>query len=244
MDFCFLHLYQSNTVPQPSIETIVAEIRTKIPGIRVDIRDSFQHHWRINDFDDIFVHAMISDLKQPFDRQPNDDKSDYLLYDGFVLQRLLSQAISQDEMSLKHIHVIITDKLACTFDEDDWRYHARTVICGTPSIISASGIVEGPAKPKEYYYLSRPGFTDDSFLTKKCAGKFIDYGDTRLPEAILLYLHQIIFYFITDGTPFCHDQNCRLYNSHWQEELVRILSNPKLCEYHESLLNEFNAGSG
>jgi hypothetical protein len=47
---------------------------------------------------------------------------------------------------------MITDKLLCIFDERDWRYHDRSLICGNPTLISTSGIVKGIAKPRDYYY--------------------------------------------------------------------------------------------
>lgn len=132
-----------------------------------------------------------------------------------------------------------TEKLTCTFDEGDWRYHARTVICGVPSIVSASGIVEGPARPKEYYYLARPGFVDPQLLAK-FEGKFIDHEDSRLTSAVLIYVVQATFFHIADGELFCDDQKCLLFNAHWQEELIAILQNPAFCSKHNEMLRKFN----
>ncbi len=73
------------------------------------------------------------------------------LYDGFVMQKMFAEMTPTAEMSLAHIHIIFTSLLTCTFSEDDWRYHGRAIICGTPSIISTTGIVESLAKPREFY---------------------------------------------------------------------------------------------
>ena len=47
--------------------------------------------------------------------------------------------------------LFFTNKLICTYDYNDYRYHGRAIICANPSIISTTGIIEAPAKPKEYY---------------------------------------------------------------------------------------------
>nr|WP_320416723.1 DUF6775 family putative metallopeptidase [Candidatus Nitrosotenuis chungbukensis] len=39
----------------------------------------------------------------------------------------------------------------CTFDSGDYRYHGRALIGANPSIISTTGIIEAPAKPRQYY---------------------------------------------------------------------------------------------
>lgn len=243
MDFSHLHLYQCDSGPDANALPAVDEIRKTMPGITVDIRAPFQRYWEVDDgFEELCHGARIYELKQPFDKQPATNSTGMTLYDGFVLQRLLRSAISEGESDSDHIHVVITDKLVCTFDEDDWRYHARTVVCGTPSILSSAGIVEGPAKPKEYYYLSA-GFSDPHLLRKQFAGRFIDDGDKRINDALSVYVLQAIFFFITNGEPFCDQQECLLYNAHWQEELIRILANPGFCSRHAKMLEKFNVKS-
>ena len=65
------------------------------------------------------------------------------MYDGFELQKILRRFNCNNET----LHIIITNRLTCTFDENDKRYHARAVICANPAIISTTGIIEAPAKP-------------------------------------------------------------------------------------------------
>jgi hypothetical protein len=74
-----------------------------------------------------------------------------ILYDGFMLQRLFETMINESESNTDHVHIMFEDRLICTFSEEDSRYHARTIVGGSPSIISTTGIVEVPAKPKEWY---------------------------------------------------------------------------------------------
>jgi hypothetical protein len=129
--------------------------------------------------------------------------------------------------------------LACTFSEDDWRYHARTVVCGTPAIISTTGIVEAPAKPREFY----APFADRESLKRKFAGRFIDYGDaTMIADAAAGFALQALFFFVTDGEPFCDSDSCRLYNAHWQEDMIRTqVERPTICLKHRSIAKKFNA---
>jgi len=188
--------------------------------------------------------AKISDLKQPFEKQPPVRAADDAmipLYDGFVLQRLLSCSLADDEIDTNHVHIMFTDLMTCTFDDEDWRYHGRAVICGTPAIISGTGIVEAPAKPREFYQMAGPDPADLSAFRKQMAARFIDYGDERLAQVATGYALQALFFFVADGEPFCSDRDCRLFNAHWQEDLIRTQTKePSLCSRHKDLVNKFN----
>ena len=240
MDLHHIHFYRNDSVANFDTNYIGAEVAKIFHECTIDIRKPFEAYWKVERFHEQCLDARISEPKLPFERQPQSAEDCIELYDGFVLQQLFRSMISDDELNWQHIHVMLTEKLTCTFDERDWKYHARTVICGAPAIVSTSGIVEGPARPKEYYYLARPGFVDPHPL-KKFEGRFIDHGDSRLTSAILVYLVQAIFFHITDADPFCNDKKCLLFNAHWQEELIAILQNPAFCSEHKELLRKFNA---
>jgi putative metallopeptidase DUF6775 len=120
------------------------------------------------------------------------------------------------------------------------RYHARVILMGLPSLISTSGIVEAPARPKDYYWL-KAGFIrtgkDISDLDLIYKGKFIEYDDSRITEALSPYLLQSVFYELT-GSPFCDNPACCLYNSHWQEEVLMTQVRGKLCGEHAELIRQ------
>ena len=165
--------------------------------------------------------------------------SQVFMYDGFELQKIL-RYLNEDDQT---IHVILTNRLTCTFDENDKRYHARAVICANPSIISTTGIVEAPAKPKEYYFevmkLRTQGL-DIKSAKEKYKDKFLEYNDKRLTRILEGYLLQIIFYNIT-GESFCEDIECRLNNAHWQKDLLfSQLEISKLCKKHNEILTSLN----
>jgi hypothetical protein len=116
----------------------------------------------------------------------------------------------------------------------------RTSVYGIPSIISTSGLVEAPAKPREYYFLKqqyeRLG-KDLMELKDKFEGSFIDYEDKRLTEIAKGYAMQAVFHSLT-GDPFCGDKGCRLYNAHWQEEVIsaQLESEYEFCPQHTKIL--------
>ena len=40
------------------------------------------------------------------------------------------------------------------------------------------------------------------------------------------------------GDAFCEDKECRLYNSHWQKELLESQLNKKFCKKHEEVIKK------
>jgi hypothetical protein len=183
---------------------------------------------------------------------PKEQYKELILYDGFMMQRLFEAMINENEANIDHVHIVFEDRLICTFSEEDWRYHARTILGGSPSIISTTGIIEAPAKPKEWYieqmliaaYGIRSSDDDDENNSNSSYGgeKYLDYGEYRINFAAVGYVLQALFFIITKGNPFCSDINCRLYNAHWQEELIYSqIQSKRLCNEHAKLLHEFNA---
>jgi hypothetical protein len=164
-----------------------------------------------------------------------------ILYDGFHLLRIFGEIMSREECSLEFVHIFFTNRLFATWDDSDKRYHLRTSVYGIPSIISTTGLVEAPAKPREYYLLKqqyeRLG-KDLTELKDRFKGSFIDYEDERLTQVIKGYAMQAIFYSLT-GDPFCEDKGCRLYNAHWQEELIfaQLESGYEFCGRHTKSLD-------
>ncbi|HXX98929.1 MAG TPA: DUF6775 family putative metallopeptidase [Candidatus Bathyarchaeia archaeon] len=182
----------------------------------------------------------------------SDTKMQYkelILYDGFMMQRLFETMINESESNTDHVHIVFEDRLICTFSEEDWRYHARTIVGGSPSIISTTGIVEAPAKPKEWYIKQMQLATcnvysngdENDVISSDGKEKYLDYGDYRINFAAVGYALQALFFFITEGNPFCNNIDCRLYNAHWQEELIYSqIRSQRLCNEHATLLHQFD----
>lgn len=214
--------------------------------------------------------AIVQDLKKPLDiydlnyynsfnniekkvieTDKKNELFDLLLYDGFLIQKFLQKLMENDEkqqhqqeLTFSKINIMITDKLLGTFDETDWRYHARSLICGNPTLISTSGIVEGIAKPRDYYY-KLYFFKEDldivDELKNEYNGQFINYNDPRINDIIEGLVLQSIFYFINSGDPFCGDRNCRFFNAHFQDDIIRVnIKEKKICQRHKILINKYN----
>jgi len=167
-----------------------------------------------------------------------------VMYDGFRLQKVLANIISDAEDMDEIFHVFFTNKLTCTYDNNDCRYHGRALIGANPSIISTTGIIEAPAKPREYYYDLMTNFTQGvnvETIKQKYKGTYLEYKDPRLSQVIEGYLLQAIVYYET-GEPFCDNSDCRLFNAHWQKDLLRSqLTDGKLCEKHQRVLKDITS---
>lgn len=270
MLYCkYVNFYNESSWPEVNIQKIIACLKKILPNNVIEKeKESLLY---LNSIDkeknfSFYKQAIVEDLKKPLSiydlnyyhssenyKEKNVITSnkkiecvDLLLYDGFLVQKLFQKLIRkhEQELTFSKLEIIITDKLLCTFDESDWRYHARSLICGNPTLISTSGIVEGIAKPRDYYYKlyffkEKRDIVDE--LKQEYNGQFINYNDPRINDIIEGLVLQSLFYFINSGEPFCHDRNCRFFNAHFQDEVIRInIKEKKICQRHKSLLNKYN----
>ncbi len=189
-----------------------------------------------SELNSLLQQARVHDIEKPIDFLQNSTHSDKLfekeLYDGFWVQRIFSKLFlkkNPDELSKNRFHLLITTKLLGTFDIR--RYHARVVISGFPSLISTSGLVQGPARPMEYYFLKAEFLRlgkDIAELDQFFDGKFILPEDPRISKIVGAYVLQPLLYHFS-GKRFCDDLQCVLFNSHWQEEVLKIQYRGALC---------------
>ena len=242
-------LYNEPTVPEIQIEKIKQFI-IEIFQIRVEIKDNFFESLEDKIFEKI-ASTQIFDLKKQFKKhiptqeeiqieKENIDTSEQdvmVLYDGFELQNIIAENISITDDTL---HIIFTNKLTATFDNDDFRYHARAWISSNPIIISTTGIIEAPAKPKQYYLDLMTNFSEGKIeeIKEKYKGEFLEYHDSRLSDITEGYVLQAIMYYGT-GEAFCEKKECRLFNAHWQKDLFYSqIENKKLCNKHQENLKK------
>ncbi len=258
------HLYVEGLITDLRVQEIIRYLRKWVKGSHIDFRGNFfRYHLEtllegerrrlVQQLAEELVFLRIRDAtrKDSGDRRPmqgevsyekrrieqGDFKSFGIPYDGFGLQRIFSSLISEDERDLSHCHIIFTNQLVGTWDEDDRRHHARVSVYGFPSVISTTGVVEAPAKPREFYLKRKLGVPLE-VLKGEFRGGFIDHGDPRLTGVIKGYLMQAFFFHMT-GNPFCDDPDCRLYNAHWQEDLIRaqLAGKYEFCRNHRRFLN-------
>ena len=253
MKLSYVHLYSSTLTNSFLSKKVSTNLQEFIPFIDVDVRP-FTHHSKNNMIDDCYRDNVMIQLSYDnggdsgngslVDSQNSSNNScqKIAIIDGFYLQRVYSRIINENESQMSHFHLVFEDNLVCTYDEFDKRYHARPIICGSPSIISIPSIIEGPAKPKGYYVkqmLKDLLSISSKEIENEFASTFISYDDPRLTQVATGYVIQAIFFFLTNGNPFCSQYPCRLFNSHWQEELIYTqVINPVLCEEHLRILAE------
>lgn len=159
-----------------------------------------------------------------------------ILYEGVWYQKIILDLISEGKLDLDHCTILFTNQLFGTWDRDDGRYHARVSLYGFPHLISMTGLVEAPAKPKEFYLKKQMGLPVE-WLKKEYRGRFLDHGDSRMMEVLKGYAMQAFFFHLS-GNPFCSDPDCRLFNGHWQEEVLHSQLNGRyeFCPKHEDIL--------
>ena len=167
-----------------------------------------------------------------------------LIYDAHILSAIYGSLLSSEKSRIEQLHIIFTNQLIGTRDTADRRYHARTVLCGSPSIVSLSGITIAPAKDTGFYIARRSaeafGFAEEEKMEVAAgfAGDSLSLDDPRLTEVAKGYIAQALAYRLS-GDAFCSDPDCRLYNAHRQRELIRaqLDSDSEYCGMHEELFN-------
>lgn len=161
------------------------------------------------------------------------DRIGGILYDA---ERLADRMEPLVEGGTGRLNAVLTDRLVGTFGGD--RYHARTVYASSPSLVSSAGLVEGPARPREFYEERTTALGDSvpsEIAKEEVEGDFLEHGDPRLTEVAEGMVLQAAFYRAT-GEAFCDDEGCCLYNAHTQEELLEAQLDGELCGRHERLL--------
>jgi hypothetical protein len=245
-------LYDEPNVPEIRI-TELAEFLNKKIKANVEVRGDFLNHFKViqktalqiasckvlNPYIPFESHKPSLE-EVTFEEQFSDKTThdNIVLYDGFELQNVLKDVIPESELD-DTLHLIFTTRLTCTFDCDDHRYHGRAVICSNPSIISTTGLIEAPAKPREYYLKLHEKYSQGLNLDSikdEFKGRFLEYHDKNLALVVRGYAMQAIFYRLT-GQAFCESKDCMLYNAHWQEDLLHSqIESGVLCDQHKKIL--------
>lgn len=165
-----------------------------------------------------------------------------IVYDAELLSETAAIVLGKEGNRLDRVNVVITNQLIGTWEAADNRYHARVVYCGSPALVSVPGLTVAPARDREYY-LAKQGAAllgldrqQGEAFAEEYIGDFLDREDERITEVLKGYLMQPIAYRLT-GEPFCEDSGCRLYNAHWQREMIaaQLGGDSEYCRQHQSL---------
>ena len=160
-----------------------------------------------------------------------------VVYSGVQIALLLKKGLSVMGVQWGEKPIFFTQDYIATFDNNDLRWHLRYGVFSFPSIISLPGIIEAPARPREYYLLRNHG-VPDQMIPDSLRERYLTTGDARIPRILAGILLQV-FFFYQNGDPFCRDPFCSLYHAHWQEELLRSQENEPyvLCPLHQNAIH-------
>ena len=263
MKFKQIILYDEPAVPEIDITSLVSFLKQTIP-VEVIVKNNFFENFSTSQIR-MISETRIFDTKKTFKphlpvrpeleleeqfcknskvmeqtKKPEEANniSEVVMYDGFELQKILRECMS--DFDNKTLHIILTNRFTCTYDETDARYHGRAVICSNPAIISTTGVIEAPAKSRQFYLEAMANKAQKlgiASVKAKHKGEFLEYHDERLSKIIEGYLLQVIFYILT-GESFCDYLDCRLNNAHWQRDLLYSqIEIRKLCNKHQEILD-------
>lgn len=256
-----IELFRPENRDSSDLEGVREFMESSLPSVRVQIRppladlvpqqekDSFAHGLakaRMRDYScpSRCFEPMFGEIEYEKRVLNGKAKAGGVVYDGHLFCELLRGTLGLGK-SLETASIVFTDRLVSTYSRDDLRYHLRTLVCGFPSVISIPGVVEAPARSREYYIVKRhlelvqaDGAMIES-AKRAFRDEFIDYGDKRIETVLQSLSLQAVFYHLVLD-PFCDSPTCRLYNAHWQSELVTAhISSASLCPRHEAMLQQF-----
>lgn len=249
-----IFLYDEPAIPEIQLDILAKFLKNKF-SVDVEIRESIFKNLPDSAAIEL-ASSRVFKPRRPFERhEPKIEEIEFekiyshdtakleniVYYDGFEMQKIITKLIPEEELRLENFHIVFTNRLTCTYDNYDYRYHGRALIGSNPAIISTTGIIEAPAKPREYYVELMTNMTQGLNLepiNKKFAGTYLEYHDKRLSQIVEGYLLQALFYYLT-GDAFCETRDCRLHNAHWQKDLLYSqLEFGKLCEKHQKIFDD------
>ena len=194
-----------------------------------------------------FKRAQVDNLVHPADRGllPPESPADLGLgeiYRGQALQAIFSLMMLADEGALDQLHIVLTSMVFGDWDEHTRAFGVRVACLGQPSLISTTGLIEGPSRPRDFEVLRTQmavmGLSEDiADLADAFEPRALGYGDPRITECLKGYALMAVMYRAYGEGP-CDDPGCRLYDASTQEELLTAQCNAGagLCERHVAML--------
>lgn len=252
-----IYLYDDPESEGLDIDYIAGSMASTFPTCRVGVRTDFITH-HLGRLDEAARDSMVQELTvrledaDPIARlggddilfdqiRQEDDVNEVSLY--APLQDAFRWLIPDEESGLDHLHVIFTSHLLAAIHEPlDYSLHVAAL--GSPSVISTSGLVEVPDRPREYYfkraqyavYGAEEHMAD---LAEDFADRTLGYGDPRLNDVLEGYVLMAVVYRASGEGP-CHVPTCPLHAANTQEGVLaaQVGSESALCEHHTELIEQ------
>ncbi len=172
------------------------------------------------------------------------------MYVAESLQAAMRLLIPEEEAEMAQLHVIFTAELIGELEAESGPAfgtiggsRAGVAALGSPTVISTSGLVEAPKRPREYYFkrtqylmLGAGDYLEE--LAEQFADRTVGYGDPRLNELLKGYLLMAVVYRATGAGP-CSEPTCPLYAAGSQKELLEAQAGPesRICQHHREILD-------
>ena len=158
----FVHLYDGTRADSVDFSALLDFVRSILPNSKVEARQDVvfealhplagpERDERVTTLARLCAQARVQDPTVPkgatdtsyaeieYEKRRLRDpgvKALGVLYDGWSLVSAYADIIPAAQLSVEHAHIVFTNQLFGTFDENDRRYHARVLVCGYPSLIS------------------------------------------------------------------------------------------------------------
>ena len=255
-----IHLHRPEYSEGSDLDSVKHFLESLLPSVEVEIEPAILASVKGRELDSVSGRLAGLRVKNPTEQEQSHEpmfgEVDFerraalgkarvggIIYDGRKLADVYGSLLDAS-VGLERTNIMFTQRLVSTYSADDLRHHLRTVVFGFPSVISIPGVVEAPARPREYHILRQEleamgaGQLRLERLKSDFKGRFIDYGDAEINEVLKgLALQTVLFHLSL--RPFCGAPDCRLFNAHWQEELIRSqITSGRLCAKHERQFDE------
>ena len=255
-----IFLYDDPDTPGLDIGELAGYLIARLPAGEVACRrDYITHH--LERFAEPQREALIDELVQqlegfeidnlviPEDRgklpeEPAEGLELGTIYEATGLQAALKLLLPQEESGSGDLHLVFSDHCIADWDTDLRRARLRIASLGQPTVISTCGLIEAPAKPKQYHFLRTQmailgADTDEVDIADQFSDRALGYGDPRLNEALKGYVLKAAFYRMFNEAT-CRTRTCRLFDARTQEDVItaQIGRRPGLCEEYGRMLVE------
>jgi hypothetical protein len=253
-----VYVYDDPDTEGLNVDDVARYLADVLPGAEVRVRgDYLTHQLRryaeaggeelVAELTQHFKRAQVDDLVHPADRNvmPPESPADLGLgevYRGQALQAILGLMVNAEESGLSQLHLVLTSMVFGDWDDASRQFRIRVACLGQPSLISTMGLIEGPARPRDFEVLRTQmavmGMGEDiADLAEAFEPRALGYGDRRINECLKGYALMAVMYRAYGEGP-CANPACRLHDAATQEELLacQCSEDAALCDRHKARL--------
>ena len=251
-----IYLYDDPDSQGLDIDYLAGYLASELPAVEVGVRTDFLTH-HLGRFSDEEREVLIPELSRQLDgakteapessdsppvKEPVSEPDMAELFLGRPLQAALRLLVPEEEAALWHLHIVFVSDLAAELDvQGGLRIGVGAL--GAPTIISTSGLIEAPRRPREYYfkrtqYVMVGAEEHLATLADEFADRTAGYGDPRLNELLKGYLLMAVVYRATGDGP-CSEPTCPLHAAETQSQLLeaQVGLESRICNRHRQVLD-------